>query len=289
MVVKNRGGMEGAIHVYCINLKHRTDRWTRFSKQSELQNLMQHYTFERFEGINGSAIDIQADTRISLRTKRNIQEHIRRDHEELDSAGGVGCYLSHTTIWKNFLERSEPWAIVLEDDAILPEGFVESLQRAMKETTLLPRQPDVWFFSMPNFWYYDYKNKPMPQSVKGGVLGPWVLNTCGLFTGYLISKRGAEILLETAFPLDMHVDLYTCLNGELGRIFTVCHRDIQLQQTEVRPGDTDIQVNKECAICNVPTQYQRRGMVVINLPLVAVAAGALLGLYWLGQARRGRR
>ena len=28
--------MEGDIHVYCINLKHRTDRWERFSKQPEL-------------------------------------------------------------------------------------------------------------------------------------------------------------------------------------------------------------------------------------------------------------
>lgn len=277
--------MEGAIHVYCINLKHRTDRWNRFSKQPELQTLMRNYTFERFEGVNGSAIDIQNDERISLRTKRNIAEHIRRDHEELDSAGGVGCYLSHTTIWRTFLERPEPWAIVLEDDAILPEGFTEALQRAMKETTLLPRQPDVWFFSHPTHWYYDYKNKPMPQDVKGQVLGPWILNTCAPFTGYLISKRGAEQLLSTAFPLDMHVDLYTCLNGDLGRILTVCHKGIQLHQTEVRPGDTDIQVNRDCAICNVPTHYQRRGMVLLNLPLVAVAAGALVGLYLLGRGR----
>ena len=270
----------------CINLKHRADRWKRFSEQPSLQPLLQRYSFERFEAVNGSALDIQRDDRISLRTKRNIKEHIRRDHEELDSAGGVGCYLSHTAVWRAFLKRSEPYMIVLEDDAIIPPDFLERLDSAMAEATLLPQHPDVWFFSKPCGWYYDYKGRPRPQNVKGQVLGPWIMNTCASFTGYMISRTGAERLLETAFPLDMHVDLYTCLNGDLGRIFTVSHTEVIVKPFELKRGDTDIQATSDCKICNVPTNYAKRGMVLVSLPIVAVSLSALVAMYLIQGARR---
>ena len=279
--------MEGGIHVYCINLKHRTDRWERFSKQPELQELMKHYTFERYEGVNGSSIDIIKDHRISLRTKRNVKEHIRRDHEELDSAGGVGCYLSHTNVWKQFLERPESHAIVLEDDAFLYDGFVEDLQRAMKDTTLLPQAPDVWFFHMPSEWYYEYKGKANPSLVKENNLGPWITNTCSAFTGYLISKKGAEKLLETAFPLDMHVDLYTCLAGDLGRIFTVAHKNVIVSPIGIKEMDSDISVEQSnCYICNVPTKLDTRGIIMVNTPILILALGAIACLYLLNGRRK---
>jgi GR25 family glycosyltransferase involved in LPS biosynthesis len=248
---------------------------------------MKHYTFERYEGVNGSSIDIIKDDRISLRTKRNVKEHIRRDHEELDSAGGVGCYLSHTNVWKQFLERPEPYAIVLEDDAFLYDGFVEDLQRAMKETTLLPQEPDVWFFSMPCAWYYEYKGKPNPSIVRENNLGPWITNTCSSFTGYLISKKGAEKLLETAFPLDMHVDLYTCLAGDLGRIFTVAHKNIIVKPVELKNMDSDISFEEiNCYICNVPTKYETRGIIMVNTPILILALGTAFCLYLLNGRRK---
>ena len=253
---------------------------------------MKHYTFERFEGINGSAIDVMKDDRISLRTKRNVKEHIRRDHEELDSAGGVGCYMSHTSVWKKFLERPEPYAMVLEDDAVLYDGFLEDFQNAMKDATLLPQVPDVWFFNVPNAWYYEYKGKPHPLTVKAQNLGPWVTNTCSPFTGYLISKRGAEKLLETAFPMDMHVDLYTCLAGDLNRVFTVAHRNVVVKDYLLKAIDSDIRGDdgSTCMICNVPTNYEKRGIVVMNLPVLLLGLSTMAVIYYIGMTRvRGRR
>jgi GR25 family glycosyltransferase involved in LPS biosynthesis len=242
---------------------------------------MKHYTFERYEGVNGSSIDIIKDDRISLRTKRNVKEHIRRDHEELDSAGGVGCYLSHTNVWKKFLERPEEYAIILEDDALLYDGFVEDLHRAMKETTLLPQAPDVWFFNRPSEWYYEYKGKPNPLTVKEKNLGPWITNTCSAATGYLISKKGVEKLLETAFPLDMHVDLYTCLAGDLGRIFTVAHKNVIVSPIGIKEMDSDITNKDNCSICNVPTKLETRGIIMVNTPILILALGVGAFLYSL--------
>jgi GR25 family glycosyltransferase involved in LPS biosynthesis len=280
--------MDGGIHVYCINLKHRADRWERFSKQPELEELKKNYKFDRFEGINGSAINIMKDDRISLRTKRNIKEHIRRDHEELNSAGGVGCYLSHTGVWKRFLEGGEAYAMILEDDAVIYDGFVQDFQRAMRDVTLLPQMPDVWFFNVPTPLYYEYKGKPYPTTVKEQNLGPWVTKTCSPFTGYLLSRQGAEKLLETAFPIDMHVDLYTCLAGELGRVFTVAHRNIVMDAYTLNSADSDIRVKDsgDCHICNVPTKYETRGIIVVNLPVVVMSLAVLGGIYYLGTRRR---
>ena len=275
--------MEGGVFVYCINLKHRKDRWERFSKQPELQELIKYYKFERFEAINGSAIDVMKDNRISLRTKRNIKEHIRRDHEELNTAGGVGCYLSHTAIWKQFLGRDEQYAIVLEDDADLYNGFTADLHKAMKDTTLLPQIPDVWFFNIPTPWYFEYKGKPSPLTVKEKNLGPWVTNTCSPFTGYLISKEGAKKLLDTAFPLDMHVDLYTCLAGDIGNIFTVAHRDIVVNNHTLKAMDSDIQIHDDnnCRICSIPTKYENHGIIVVNLPIVVMGLAIIGAMYYI--------
>jgi len=277
--------MEGSIHMYCINLKQRGDRWKRFSEQPELKELMKHYSFERFEAINGSSIDILHDERISLRTKRNIKEHIRRDHEELDSAGGVGCYLSHTTVWKKFLERPEPYAIVFEDDANIPIGFLESLHKGMREVTLLPQTPDIWYFALPAAWYFEYKGKRDPSLEMNG---PWIRKTCSSFTGYMISKRGAEKLLETAFPIDMHVDLYSCLAGDIGTIFTVANRNVIVKPYALKEADTDIQVASDCKICNVPTQMSKKGVVAVSIPIVTIGLVVSFALLYL-RISGGRR
>ena len=280
--------MEGGIHIYCINLKHRADRWERFSNQPELKTLMKHYTFERFEALNGASLNIQKDERISLRTKQNIKAQSRRSHEELDSAGGIGCYLSHTTLWKAFLKRPEPYAIIFEDDAMIPVGFTEDFQAAMKDATLLPSPPDIWYFAKPATWYYDYKGVPSPYTVKQQNVGPWTIKTCAAFTGYLISKKGAEKLLETAFPIDMHVDLYSCLVGEMDRILTVSHRNVETPPYSLKMhGDTDIQVASDCPICEIPTNYREKGMIVVSVPVLVIGLCVAAGLYYLaGPVRR---
>lgn len=274
--------MEGAIHAYCINLKHREDRWQRFSSQPELDIFKQHFTFERFEAVQGATVDLQKDGRLSLRTKRNIKNRTRRDHEELDSAGGVGCYLSHIAVWKKFLERPEQYAIVFEDDANLTPGFTGRLKAAMKDVTLLPRMPDYWTFAEYHEAYYDSRGQPNPKVVPTLNYGPWTTRACTTTTGYLLSKAGAQKLLETAFPIDMHVDMYMCLSSELGNIMAVSHKNVEVPAYALKDHDTDIATDKSCPICDVPTKYREKGMVIVSLPVAFLAFGSLAVLAYLG-------
>lgn len=281
--------MDGSLRFYCINLKHRQDRWKRFSEYPEVQKIMKDYPFERFNAVNGSAIDLEKDTRVSLRTQRNIREHVRRDHEELNSAGGIGCYLSHVEIWKKFLETGEDYAIVFEDDAIVENGFVEKLRTCMKDVTLLPKKPDYWHFAEPGWWAYDAKGMPRPEYNKDKNVGPWLLNTYSCTTGYLVTKRGAQILLDHAFPIDMQVDSYIWMCSYLGYILSVFHRDINMQQYNIDSKDTDIQVFKDCPVCDLPTNFPEKGIITVNMPVAAVGAAVIGILVWVNYMAAGKR
>lgn len=281
--------MDGNIHFYCINLKHRQDRWKTFSSQPAIEEIKKKYPFEKFEAIAGSTLDIQQDTRISLRTKRNIKEASRRDHEDLNTAGGVGCYLSHVELWKKISEGKEPYGIIFEDDTRLPDNFLEIFETCMQERNLLPEMPDVWTFSYGWEFYYSTRGKKAPQDDSRNHRGPWVFNTCpGGLNGYFITKEGAKKLLADAFPIDMHVDLYICLCSELKKIVCVSHKDLILRLL-VESEKSDIQLPSECLICDIPTNYRKRGIISLNIPILIIGVATLMALSYIGSGNKGRR
>jgi len=278
--------MDTKIHFYCINLKHRTDRWNSFSNQPAIKEIKEKYNFERFEAVSGSTVDIQNDSRISLRTKRNIKESSRRDHEDLNTTGGIGCYLSHTDLWKKIADGSEPFAIIFEDDTKLPDNFLGIFERCFNDRTLLPEMPDVWTFSYGWDFYYENRGKVKPQERVENRRGPWIFNTCpGGLNGYFITKEGAKKLLESAFPIDMHVDLYICLCTEIKNITCVSHEDLILSLLN-EGKKSDIQLPGACAMCDIPNNFEKKGIVVVNLPIVITAAIGLFLLSYLGRTKR---
>jgi len=260
--------MSSKINIHCINLKFRTDRWRKFTSQAEVKVLQSQYSFERFEAIVGKEIDIENDDRISIRTRRNIIDGTRRDHEEIDTPGGIGCYLSHATIWKNMLDREEEYAMIFEDDAILPPNFVYHFQSALYDFDLLPQKPDIWYFAHPTSWYYESKGRPLPHTIFENQIGPWTTSYCSVFTGYLLSKNGAKQLLASAYPIFMQVDLYSCLVGDLNKIYSVHHKNINIKQDLTLL--TDIQGVNRCKICNIPTSGNSNSTIVITIPALLV-------------------
>ena len=280
--------MQGSIHFYVINLKQRTDRWKTFSEQRAIKKIMKTYPFERFDAIAGSTIDIPNDNRISMRTRRNIKESSRRDHEDLNTAGGIGCYLSHVEVWKKIAMNQEEYGIVFEDDTKLPDDFLTVLKSSMKDLNLLPEMPDVWTFSYGWDFFYKTKGKELPQNITENHRGPWIYNTCpGGLNGYLLTREGAKKLLENAFPIDMHVDLYICMNVDLKKILCVAHKDLILNLL-VESEKSDIQLPMGCTICNVPNNLDQKGMVVVNLPMMIITLGIVAGLMVLNGFARKR-
>ena len=94
--------------------------------------------------------------------------------------------------------------------------------------------------------------------------------------------------------MDMHVDMFSCLNGEMGRILSVYNTNIELKQyawlkINGFAEDSDIRIEKEdCLICDVPTEYKQRGILIISIPVLFVGLMALSGIWYLNGLRRRR-
>lgn len=258
--------------VYCINLKERPDRWDRFIQQPGVLRLKQMYDFERFEGINGKLLDIKNDSRVSLRTKRNILYQKRRDHEDLDTPGGVGCYLSHYSCWKKFLQTDKEKLLILEDDAEIPETFPEMLLKAMEDLNQEDiKRPDIWLLAKPFG----------PTLTKALELGSptysknWSYDVMAPLTGYILTREGAKALCENAFPIDGHVDHFMRRCSQMGMVVLAAHKNIQLKQVRLNKKDSDIQQKPSCEVCNLPDAPSNKGYLIISNQGVASAIVAV--------------
>lgn len=260
-----------SIRVYCINLKERPDRWSRFSKQPGFQRIKETYKFERFEGINGKLLDIKNDERVSLRTKRNIMYQKRRDHEDLDTAGGVGCYLSHYGTWKRFLESGASHCIIFEDDALIPDNFLEIFEAA-REDLAKPAviRPDIWLLSKP-FGPALSKALDLEKLVYEG---NWAYGVSGTLTGYILTREAALILVENALPIDGHVDHFMRRCAQMGMLVIGHNSRIILFQTPLKKKDSDIQEKEKCIICDLPDNLDKKGYAIFsNTTIASLAVG----------------
>jgi glycosyl transferase family 25 len=261
--------------VYCINLKERPDRWNRFWKQPGVQRLKESYPFERFEGVNGKMIDIKNEDRVSLRTKRNIMYQKRRDHEDLDTAGGVGCYLSHYGCWEKFLQGPSEYCLVFEDDAEVPVNFKELLERALHDLDQEDvKRPEIWLLSRP--WGPSMRKALSLNDIQYS--GNWAYDVTGPLTGYILSRHAAKILVDNAFPIDGHVDFYMNRCAQMGMVTISHNKQIILRQVGVKEKDSDIQQKASCEICNLPDAPGKKGYVILSNQTVGAMTVGLLTL-----------
>ena len=271
------------LRIYCINLKERTDRWNRFVSQPALQDLKDRFPFERFDGVNGKVLDIANDTRVSIRTRRNILFSKRRDHEDLDTPGGVGCYLSHYGVWTKFAQSNEEACLIFEDDALIPRTFYPALQSAWNDLDQLgdSQKPDVWILSHSfSRGLTDILGTESTQRQ-----GNWEINVHAPNTAYLVFRRGVQKLIDNALPIDGHLDHYMFRLAQLGIINHLHHRQVNVFQVPVVLRDSDIQ-KKKCDVCDIPEDARDRGYFILtgqNSRSLLVVAIGLVGLYYLRQ------
>lgn len=56
----------------------------------------------------GKDVDLDAPGLVSVTARRTVTESGRRSAFEIGTRGTVGCYLSHTNVWKSLLQSAEP-------------------------------------------------------------------------------------------------------------------------------------------------------------------------------------
>ena len=106
--------------VFVINLPKDTDR--RIFMETQLQKLKIHY--EIIQGRYGKDIEVVE----SCDDTRAIKEH-----GKVLTVGEKGCAFSHRSIYKKMEEEKIPYAVILEDDVVLPKNFSEIILQEMQK------------------------------------------------------------------------------------------------------------------------------------------------------------
>jgi glycosyl transferase family 25 len=235
---------------FCITLERRPDRWQRFQDQSGIDGL----NVKRFLGVDGKTIDIKKDDRIALCTKRNIISKKRRSHEELDSAGGVGCALSHIAIWQWMVDNDQELCLIFEDDAKVPPDFIEKANKCISQSTILkdPKKWDIWLLG--GIW--DSLTQ-IPGEKKAVRIGEFATTHAMVMTLHC-----AKRLLKDAYPIHAHIDLWMSIYNYVHDLRFVGCLDLNLKQSE--QIKTDIQSEKGCDICNVSSGFSKTHTLVSN-------------------------
>ncbi len=223
----------------CITLARRPDRWARFAAQPELENLPK---LEKFNAVDGRTIDVVNDFRINTFTKKNIIEKKRRSHWELDSIGGVGCALSHIACWKKAIDSNSPYFLIMEDDAVVPNGFVDLMNAAFKA------HPEYNKFDLMILTrVFKPKTLEIPEPLFTEAES-FVLSHC-----YIVSRRAAQLFYADALPISGHIDLYMSVLSKVKGLRVLCSRELALQQAG---SPSDIQTKPVCRICDVPVDFE---------------------------------
>lgn len=104
--------------------------------------------------------------------------------------------MSHYSCWKKFLEGDKEKLFILEDDAIIPDDFLEQLQAAMEDLNQEDiKRPDVWMLAKPFG----------PTLTKALELGSptyaknWSYEFMAPLTGYIMTREGAKTSVKTLF------------------------------------------------------------------------------------------
>lgn len=175
---------------YLINLDRSADRLERMRAEADQFG----FTFERVPGVDGAS---------------EVPEWLSEQFviESAMSSGEIGCYASHMTVWKRVRDQHLDYAIVLEDDAEVPDGFAGAAHAAIAAA---PPDWDIIHLST-NFKRPSY---PVANIDEGRSLVRYArlpANTAA----YLISRSGCAKLLTPAprmRPVDMEFR-YAWLRG----------------------------------------------------------------------------
>lgn len=169
--------------IFIINLDKDADRYQNCIKQMNYYNIT---NYERFPAINGS--------KLSDKEIKNLTTDIGNI---IASRSMIGCGTSHINIWKRIIKEGINKTLVLEDDFIFKDNFINKFNNYYK---YCPENYDILYLTdnplhnknikIKDINDYYYKQLIISQTV-----------------GYIISIEGARKLLNHINKITHHIDV----------------------------------------------------------------------------------
>ncbi|MFD2173232.1 glycosyltransferase family 25 protein [Rhodobacter lacus] len=199
--------------IWLINLPRDTGRRAAMEAQLSAMGL----SWRLFEAIDGKAREAELMTRAD-------EAAYRRNMGATLLPGKLGVYASHLAVWEAFIASGQEIALILEDDVVFHEDFLDALKTALAGR-------DHW-----DVVRFNCIRAKLP--VSQGRLGRYQLNAyIGPFTGnacYLIKREVAQKLLPGLWPQTRALD------HELNRFFVHDYRQRGLEPFASHPEDGNV-------------------------------------------------
>jgi len=171
--------------VVLINLPRSTERRSRMQQRLAVLGL----DYQLLPAVDGRAQWEQLLPSVDLRA---FERHVGGDV----LPGEIGCYHSHLQAWRHLLTSDAQALLVLEDDMVFHDDFLDALRIALR--------------GRAHWDLLKLAKIRAKQAVCQGLLGPYRLNACmGAFTGfgaYLVQRDTAQRLLPTLLPIKAPID-----------------------------------------------------------------------------------
>lgn len=193
--------------IWIINLDRDTERWQSVAAELRRCRLTTHV--RRFPAVDGRTL---SDSEI-LSNTTFVARHFL-------TPGIIGCYLSHRALWERIAQSSAPWQIVMEDDVLLSEQFLLKMKNILREletcTETQDYQWDVLLLGALGSVHpkgrhgfnriasYMAGNQRTARRISKSVHVP--RRPMGMHA-YVLTKRGAQKLLDQASRVSGHVDV----------------------------------------------------------------------------------
>lgn len=172
-------------NIWVINLDKSKDRLEKMKKNFDKYNLK----FNRFKAIEGKKLSNYQIEKNTSWLCRNI----------LCNHGIVGCGMSHMELWRQLLnDNTTDKYIILEDDAVLDQKSVDILSKIEKYID----KYDINMLNLYSFSLVDDSN--LKFQIDGFKFGKSKFT--GYLTGYILTKKGAEIFLDNIKKINYHID-----------------------------------------------------------------------------------
>jgi glycosyl transferase family 25 len=133
------------------------------------------------------------------------------------SRGTLGCYLSHRSVWEHIAKGQQEFALVLEDDADFRANMIPLVESLVKQVQEFDAR---WnFIVMGQTTKLAIRGREAPE-------GFYVPSRCMGLHAYVLSKRGAEMLLSHSLPVQEAVDVFVTsfqCPGKYATVRNVCN------------------------------------------------------------------
>ncbi|WP_374355433.1 glycosyltransferase family 25 protein [Limnohabitans sp.] len=176
--------------IYVINLERSPQRLNEIAQRLATQGL----SFERITAIDGKLATPEQQAQLD-------EQGYQRKHGKTSLPGELGCYLSHVEAIRAFLASGQQHAVILEDDAILEDGFSMVLH-------YLSQHSDQW--DMVKLSGVHSGSPAAVATIDSRYRLSVMFSKCTCSSAYMLNRKAAQAyclgLLPMSLPYDHEFD-----------------------------------------------------------------------------------